>query len=162
MLWIEAIATLSREDRSFVIVTILAVEGSAPRDAEAKMIVDHDKIYDTIGGGNLEYQAIDRARQLLSAGQHAIVRESFTLGSDLTQCCGGKVELLFECIPATNFNIILFGAGHVGRALISILAELPCRVTCIDPRESFITTLRDQEPGSNIDMVKKSIEALKN
>jgi xanthine dehydrogenase accessory factor len=152
--WIEAIAALSSEDKGFVIVTILSVEGSAPRDAEAKMVVDDDKIYDTIGGGNLEYQAIDRARKMLRAGRHAIVRESFTLGSDLTQCCGGKVELLFECLPATNFNIVLFGAGHVGRALITILSELPCRVTCIDPRESFITALRDQVSGSNIDLVK--------
>jgi xanthine dehydrogenase accessory factor len=154
MRWIEAIADLSREDRSFVIVTILSVEGSAPRDAEAKMVVDDEKIYDTIGGGNLEYQATEKARKLLSAGQHAIVRESFTLGADLTQCCGGKVELLFECIPATNFNIVLFGAGHVGCALISILSELPCRVRCIDPRESFVTAIRDQVPGSNIDLVK--------
>jgi len=154
MRWIEAIASLSGEDRSFVIVTILTVEGSAPRDVEAKMVVDRNKIYDTIGGGNLEYQAIDKARTLLSGGQHVIVRESFTLGNDLTQCCGGKVELLFECFPATNFNVVLFGAGHVGQALIKILSELPCRVKWIDPRETFVTALSEKEIGSNIDLIK--------
>jgi len=154
MRWIEAIATLSGEDRSFVIVTILSVEGSAPRDVEAKMIVDESNIHDTIGGGNLEYHAIEKARNLLSRGQHAIIRESFTLGSDLTQCCGGKVELLFECLPATNFNVVLFGAGHVGQALIKILSELPCRVKWIDPRESFVTDLQKQKLASNIELIK--------
>ncbi len=158
MNWIEAIARLSREDKSFVIVTILAVQGSAPRDAESKMVVDESNIYDTIGGGNLEYQAISKARGMLSNGlsngEPTIIRESFTLGKDLTQCCGGKVELLFEYIPAKDFNVVVFGAGHVGKALVTILSELPCKVKWIDSRDEFIQAQKNTALGSNIELVK--------
>lgn len=154
MNWIEAIARLSREDKSFVIVTILAVQGSAPRDAESKMVVDESNIYDTIGGGNLEYQAISKARDMLSNGEPTIIRKSFTLGKDLIQCCGGKVELLFECIPAKDFNVVVFGAGHVGKALVTILSELPCKVKWIDPRDEFIQAQKSTALGSNIELMK--------
>lgn len=166
MNWIDAIAHLSRHDKSFVIVTILSVQGSAPRDAESKMVVDDSHIYDTIGGGNLEYQATAKARDMLSNGSSnvpsndtpTIVRESFTLGKDLTQCCGGKVELLFEYIAARDFNVVLFGAGHVGKALVTILSELPCKVKWLDSRmdagNAFIEAQTSSALGSNIDIIK--------
>ncbi|WP_424948249.1 xanthine dehydrogenase accessory protein XdhC [Candidatus Spongiihabitans sp.] len=157
MTWIEAIARLSRQDKSCVIVTVLAVRGSAPRDAMSKMVVDENAIYDTIGGGNLEYQAIAKARDMLSSSSNnepTIVRESFTLGKDLTQCCGGKVELLFEHIAAQDFNVVVFGAGHVGKALVTILSELPCKVRWIDARDEFIQVHKNAALGSNIDIMK--------
>lgn len=154
MNWIEAIARLSREDKSFVIVTILAVQGSAPRAAESKMVVDENAIYDTIGGGNLEYQATAKARSMLSNGEPTIIQESFALGKDLVQCCGGKVELLFEYIPTKDFNVVVFGAGHVGKALVTILSELPCKVKWIDPRDEFVEAQTNRAFGSNIDIIK--------
>ena len=134
MNWINAIHQLSGENQSYAIVTILKMEGSAPRDQQAKMVVTPTTTFDTIGGGNLEYQAIKKSRSLLKKNEGYIGCETFSLGRDLTQCCGGKVELLFEVFPACDFQILLFGAGHVGQALIKILAELPCRVKWIDSR----------------------------
>ncbi len=157
MNWIEAIARLSEQDKSFVIVTILAVQGSAPRDATSKMIVDENHIYDSIGGGNLEYQAIAKARTMLSSSlahsQPTIIRESFRLGKDLVQCCGGHVELLFEYIAAKDFNVVLFGAGHVGQALATILSALPCKVKWIDSRAEFVRE-QSERFAANIDLVK--------
>ena len=137
MNWIDATARLSRENAGFVLVTVIETQGSAPRDAEAKMVVEAAQTHDSIGGGNLEYEAIGMARALLDKGESAVQSRVFSLGKDLTQCCGGKVTLLFECFPACQFNIVLFGAGHVGKALATILSELPCRVRWVDSRNDI-------------------------
>ena len=137
MKWLDAIARLSRENTGFVLVTVVETEGSAPRDAESKMVVEADQTHDSIGGGNLEFEAIDAARELLNADKSAIQSRVFSLGKDLTQCCGGKVTLLFECFPPCRFNIVLFGAGHVGKALAVILSELPCRLRWVDSRDDI-------------------------
>ncbi|NKB62767.1 MAG: xanthine dehydrogenase accessory protein XdhC [Gammaproteobacteria bacterium] len=154
MNWITALARLSQSNSPFTIVTILNVEGSSPRDAQTKMIVDANTIYDSIGGGNLEYQAIKKARELLSLNRSALHRETFSLGKDLTQCCGGKVELLFEAFPACDFNVVVFGAGHVGTALVTILAGLPCRVYWVDSRPSeFPDSNEFWEVNTNVEKI---------
>ncbi|PKO57247.1 MAG: xanthine dehydrogenase accessory protein XdhC, partial [Betaproteobacteria bacterium HGW-Betaproteobacteria-19] len=43
---------------------------------------------------------------------------------------------LVELFRPPELHLALFGAGHVGRALVEALARLPIRVTWIDPRES--------------------------
>ncbi len=61
--------------------------------------------------------------------------ERFSLGASLGQCCGGATVLLFEPMGQPQAHIAVFGAGHVGRALVPLLASLPCRVRWIDSRE---------------------------
>lgn len=141
MNWLDAISGLSEANQGFVLVTVLGSRGSSPREAGAKMVVTHDRTCDTVGGGNLEFQAIAQARKMLETGQSALVRKEFVLGKDLGQCCGGAVELLFECIPSSTFNVILFGAGHVGCSLVRILSELPCRLTWTDSRTNLVNQL---------------------
>ena len=160
MNWIDAIAQLSRDNTGFVLVTVLQTEGSAPRDAESKMVVERARIHDSIGGGNLEFEAICIARSLLDEGKPAIQSRDFSLGKELTQCCGGRVTLLFECFPACGFNIVLFGAGHVGKALVAILSELPCRVRWVDSRADILPP----SPPRNIDTVamKNPFEVVEN
>jgi xanthine dehydrogenase accessory factor len=150
MNWSQAVADLSAEDKAFVIVTIIDIEGSSPRNIGTKMIVCPDQIYDTVGGGNLEFEAIAKSRKLLANGTACIKTEIFTLGKDLTQCCGGKVTLLFECIASHNFNITVFGAGHVGKALSKILREIPCKLTYFDSRPEVIDEIQKTESGHNI------------
>jgi xanthine dehydrogenase accessory factor len=81
------------------LVTILAVEGSAPRDAGTKMLVWAGGQAGTIGGGNLEHQVADQARRMLAASQ-AFAVQDYPLGPLLAQCCGGRVRLLIERIEA--------------------------------------------------------------
>ena len=148
MNWLNAIAKLQRDNIGFVLVTVLQTKGSAPRDCAAKMAVTDSQIYDSIGGGNLEYQAINTARDLLTKADTTPRVETFSLGKDLTQCCGGEVVLLFECFPACAFNLVLFGAGHVGKALINILSSLPCRVRWLDSRVDIFPRKRRRQCGN--------------
>ena len=60
--------------------------------------------------------------------------EHFPLGEKLGQCCGGATSLLFECFVPQRFPLLLFGAGHVGRALVPLLSTLPLQTRWIDSR----------------------------
>ncbi len=133
--WIEAAHQLNRRGEAYVLVTLVGVTGSTPRSSGTKMVVSPEGNYDTIGGGHLEHKCIGHAHQMLKdkqLGQHI---EHFQLAAKLGQCCGGSASVLFEYFAESTVNVMLFGAGHVGQALIGILAELPCKVTWVDSRE---------------------------
>jgi len=134
--WLSALAELQAEDEPCVLVTIIEERGSTPRNAGSKMVVSAGKIYDTIGGGHLEYKAMDIAREMLASGSQGTRLERFSLGASLGQCCGGVNVLLFEPMGRPQAQVAVFGAGHVGRALVPLLASLPCRVRWIDSRQS--------------------------
>jgi xanthine dehydrogenase accessory factor len=102
MLWLtQALDILSRGERC-VLVTVAQVRGSAPREPGAKMLVWESGMAGSVGGGRLELNAIAFAHRMLAAGDGgAPVIESFSLGPDLNQCCGGQVSLLFESLDAS-------------------------------------------------------------
>jgi xanthine dehydrogenase accessory factor len=132
--WLDALAAAERDNQPAVLVTVLSARGSTPRDAGAKMLVSADGIAGTIGGGALEYQCEAAARALLTGGANGPSTRDFPLGPALGQCCGGHVTVLFEVLRPPELHVALFGAGHVGKALVKLLADLPCRVSWIDPR----------------------------
>jgi xanthine dehydrogenase accessory factor len=174
------------------VVSVVKVEGSAPREAGARIVITPLGFHGTIGGGTLEWQAIAKAQALLGKPtQHKLSDHS--LGPDLGQCCGGRVQLVTEVfarsdlaaarefatreetgvftvrgrIVAPDFSeqfgdsnrkLYLFGAGHVGRAMILALAPLPFEVIWIDPREgafpaavpSNVMTIKSENPAAEI------------
>ena len=214
--WIARLRMLRDAGTPAVLVTVAATRGSVPREPGTKMIVTQDGTFDTIGGGHLEYKAIEIARGMLAGGEGASLQR-FVLGASLGQCCGGIVELLFErigtaagwvetaatlydrntpCVLITSVDargstqkqvvtaeesyeassseeavararallgseegavlapdgneggrlfldllrpprmqVVLFGAGHVGQALVRMLTGLPCRITWVDSRD---------------------------
>lgn len=132
--WVESIYRLREQNQTYALVTVISVQGSAPRESGCKFVVTPTDIFDTIGGGHLEYKCIEMARQLMQDKRALQHIEHFPLAARLGQCCGGRVSVLFEVFPAAAMNLVLFGAGHVSRALTSILKELPCRVTWVDSR----------------------------
>lgn len=138
--WIEALAELSAAGRPGVLVTVLRAEGSTPREAGAKMVVSSAGFAGTIGGGHLELTALEEARGLLEAAERGEVAgpavRDFALGPSLGQCCGGRATVLFEVVCAARWSVAVFGAGHVGKALVKLLGDLPCAVTWIDAREA--------------------------
>ena len=137
--WNSAAYQLSKQGQAYVLVTLVGVSGSTPRNSGTKMVICKNELYDTIGGGHLEYKAVKHAQKMLAValveGKGSQHLEHFQLGANLGQCCGGNASVLFECFTAVGANIMLFGAGHVGRALIPILAQLPCQVNWVDSRE---------------------------
>ncbi len=133
-----------------VLVEVVGTLGSAPRDAGARMLVSATTAAGTVGGGHLELKAIEQARRMLTeASAPQAIR--YPLGPALGQCCGGVVTLNFsrltpEALAAwpgepARFHLQLYGAGHVGRAIARLLAELPVTVDWIDERD-------DGFPGS--------------
>lgn len=136
MNWISALADLQQRAEASVLVTIIEERGSTPRNAGSKMVVSADKAYDTIGGGHLEFKAMQIAREMLLGREREPRLERFSLGASLGQCCGGATVLLFEPMGQPQAHIAVFGAGHVGRALVPLLSSLPCKVRWIDSRET--------------------------
>jgi xanthine dehydrogenase accessory factor len=129
-----------------VVVEVARTQGSVPRESGTRMLVTAEEVHGTIGGGHLEWQAIAQARQLLSADPAlASQRRHVALGPSLGQCCGGALDLAFEPLNANHldrwpprqarFCLQLYGAGHVGRALVRLLADIDCQVQWIDERE---------------------------
>ena len=131
--------------RAAVVVAVTSSRGSVPREAGTRMLVAADAVLGTIGGGHLELKAIADARALLQSGG-APTEQRIALGPTLGQCCGGVLTLAFTLLqqeapgtwaaPAPRFTLQLYGAGHVGRAIVRLLAGIPCRMQWIDERES--------------------------
>lgn len=134
--WLEAVSALRTQREPGALVTVAAVRGHAPRNAGAKMVVAATASWGSIGGGNLEAVAIERARDLLGAA----APELFTVPlSDKAryqhgvQCCGGEVTVLLEPLPVVP-AVAIFGVGHVGLELARILARHDLELHLIDTR----------------------------
>jgi xanthine dehydrogenase accessory factor len=208
--------SIAADHASAVLVTVAIVEGSVPREPGAKMLVDAERQWGTVGGGHLELRGAQAARAMLASGETRRL-ERFPLGPSLGQCCGGVVHLAFELVDrdhlaalaarrdrdswrlvsldaapdgaaalalldaegrtvhgsaavpafdrtlgtqvlrdqagrrwladlvaAPRAHLMLFGAGHVGAAIVRAFADLPCRVTWVDERDDlFPATLPD-------------------
>ena len=192
MLFAELLSLLNRATPC-VWVAVARVQGSAPREEDAGMVVTPERASGTIGGGHLELKAIELAREWLRLGKTSAMQRHYPLGPALGQCCGGAVDLLFrpvtvaarawvealaaaereggEIVLATqldqnalndapdcpshtvldggalsnavvthhHFNpwqLWIFGAGHVGKALAQVFGTLPCVVTWVDSRDA--------------------------
>jgi xanthine dehydrogenase accessory factor len=151
--------------RPGVVVAVMAHRGSVPRETGTRMLVAADEVAGTIGGGHLELMAIADARALLARGGtgagvgvgvgvggsgsgsgSAATEQTIALGPTLGQCCGGVLMLRWSMLadedpaawplPPPRFTLQLYGAGHVGRAIVRVLEGIDCRVQWIDERES--------------------------
>jgi xanthine dehydrogenase accessory factor len=137
-----------RQGRRAVVIGVDQAQGSAPREAGARLLVaDDGTLAGTIGGGHLELQAIAAAREALKRDEPLSIRiERFALGPSLGQCCGGAVVLRQAPLdaaalaawpaPAVRFVLQLHGAGHVGAALVKALADIDCRIHWVDGRDA--------------------------
>ena len=171
--WYDGLAQYQQQGVAHVLATVVAVNGSAPRALQAKMVITKDNYCDTLGGGGLENDVMITARQLLNGEIEATLSKSlssktekeavrrdavftkhYPLGAKLAQCCGGSVTVMFECFNVTPpLSILVFGAGHVAAALMTILSELPCQVDWVDSRaERFAPYLLNP---SEVDLISQ-------
>ena len=138
------------------LVEVGEARGSTPREAGAWMLVSPGATFGTIGGGQLEFMAIDRARAMIAAGAPRADRLDVPLGPQIGQCCGGRVTVelalvddgLRRTLPrrvageeASRPSVLVFGGGHVGHALADALSLLPLAVTLVETRADQIGDL---------------------
>ena len=148
MRWFEHLAHLTEQKTPLVLVTIVSVRGHAPREAGAKMLVTAEAVYGTIGGGNLEATAIEKARSILASKERspqtlsARLTEQASDGSFGVQCCGGEVEVLLEPVYSSKPSVAIFGVGHVGLALAQVLSIFPIELWLVDSRETMLSSTR--------------------
>ncbi|PRH88467.1 xanthine dehydrogenase accessory protein XdhC [Labrys okinawensis] len=166
----KLLATIEADGRQAILVEITAALGSTPRGVDALMLVTSDAVAGTIGGGHLEFHAIDVARSMIAEGKEGWLSEGrdgagpvsqsmdLPLGPTMGQCCGGHVTLRFEPVTARlaawlgdreakllddRPPVLVFGLGHTGRALASMLSLLPFAVTLVDDRAEMLAGLPD-------------------
>ncbi|GAB2561101.1 xanthine dehydrogenase accessory protein XdhC [Nocardia heshunensis] len=152
MTWVAAVERLRARREPGVLVTVATVRGHAPRKPGAKLVVGQTESWGSIGGGNIEAVAIDRARELIAASDPETEIMDFALNDKVTnrhgvQCCGGAVSILLEPLPVVP-AVALFGVGHVGYELARILARQDLDLHLIDTRpeqlaEERLTVLED-------------------
>lgn len=158
-----------------ILVTVARAAGSTPREAGATMAISHSATAGTIGGGQLEFHCIDIAREMLSAGEEDRALD-IPLGPQMGQCCGGRVTVSLKRATAADLAmlaarekadaaarpaVLIFGAGHTGRALAQALAAMPFATTLIDDRDGVmdgfppaITCIRMADPAAAVDTAK--------
>lgn len=138
-----------------ILVTLTHAAGSTPRESGAAMAVSHGATAGTIGGGQLEFHCIDIAREMLASGERERSLD-IPLGPQMGQCCGGRVSVSLKRAGAADLamlaasekaetamrpTVLIFGAGHTGRALAQALAPLPFATMLIDDRDGVMDGL---------------------
>lgn len=151
--WFDALHQCQQQGKSYVLVTLLATAGSTPRNGGSKMLVCDDSAFDSIGGGHLEFEVIKQARSLLSENAITQKVEHYPLSSKLGQCCGGATNVLFEVFTEHTQHIAIYGAGHVSKALVPILAQLPLQISWIDNRQEMLDEIALQPQPNNVKLV---------
>ncbi len=150
-------------------ITVSKTAGSVPREAGTQMLVWADRTEGTIGGGTLEWDAMTEARRMLTEGRDRFSR-TIPLGPALGQCCGGSVTLTWEKAESlTEPNkrpLWIYGAGHVGRAIVHATAPLPdFDITWVDTDasrfpETETTTLVAKDPVTAVKHAPDNAEHL--
>ena len=144
MHWLAAVERLRATREPGVLVTLVSVRGHAPREAGAKMVVSALSAWGSIGGGNLEQTAIERARRMLVEGSVGPEELPLTLSDKARtehgrQCCGGEVGILLEPLAVVPC-VAVFGAGHVGSELARILSRHDMDLHLVDSRGERVDT----------------------
>lgn len=145
---LDRLAEYRRDGTPFVIATVIGTRGSTPRKVGAKMLVGGDgTLHGTVGGGMVEHKVVERARALLR--EPSVERFEWELASEEAggMVCGGRMEFLLEPFQVRP-EAIVFGAGHVGEALLPVLARLGFAVTVIDDRPELLVP--ERLPGARL------------
>ena len=107
----QNICTLLDRKQSFVLATVVARRGAAPRTAGSKMVIaGKGRGIGTIGGGMLEAEVMARAAELIERKQsewmHFDMSGDVVAASDMI--CGGSVDVLLAFVRPGAANRDLF------------------------------------------------------
>lgn len=126
-------------------IEVSETKGSTPREVGAFMIVGLQTQSGTIGGGRLEYDAIAHARSCLENGK-TNSRQTIHLGPKIGQCCGGQVVLSYRLSQDAPLSrnlpqVLIFGGGHLGKALAQSFSSLPLMVHLVETRSDYLQNI---------------------
>jgi xanthine dehydrogenase accessory factor len=117
--WVAELAAVVAVDGAIVRIVVAESDGSVPREAGAWMLVGRERTIGTIGGGTLEFEAIARARQLLTEPDPwTRALWTFPLGPALGQCCGGRVTLLAEVFGSAELGALEHSPSETGGLVV--------------------------------------------
>lgn len=159
--WYDAVQACEKSGEAYVIATVLGAAGSIPRDQGSKMVITANSQCDTLGGGHLEFKVTEKARELIANNKAGNNVEHFPLGASLGQCCGGSVTVLFETFIQQGMHLTVFGAGHVAKALIKILGDLPGQVNWVDNREDMFPVESDMPANVTTHLMEYPADIIK-
>ncbi len=142
--WPQALLQALQREPAMIRIVVTKVLGSAPREAGVCMLVGRDEFHGTIGGGQLEWQALALARTLRTGAAPAARMQRIVLGTELAQCCGGVVEVWTERYTRADVAL-LRAASDAARRGAALL------ISSITPHgvQRRIVSERDSDPGTD-------------
>jgi xanthine dehydrogenase accessory factor len=128
----EEMVRLGRSGEPFVLATVIDHSGSSPRKSGAKMLMRADgSILGSVGGGGVEEETIRVAKTALDEGTSRTI--PFVLTEEHGFACGGAMTVYVE--PHNKApRLVMFGAGHVGKAVAALARGCGFRVAVVDER----------------------------
>ncbi len=138
---------------------LISTEGSVPRNSGTFMLITSKYLFGSIGGGQLEYTIIEKAKKILKENiseKNQIL--NIPLGPSIGQCCGGYVQVEItkykngnqslkneKILISKSDNIYIFGAGHIGQELSKRSIDLEFNVHLIDSRNNYLKMLKEKK-----------------
>lgn len=145
MVW-AALARWRAARRRFALLTVVETRGSAPRKAGTHLLLaDDGESVGTLGGGAIEFEALGQARAVLASGRALLFHRH--LGQDLGMSCGGEMSVFIEAVEPKP-RLFVFGAGTIGRPLVSLAQGCGFDLTVVDGREEWARP--DRFPGAAV------------
>ena len=145
--------------KEIVKAKLISTEGSVPRNSGTFMLITSKYLFGSIGGGQLEYTIIEKAKKILKENiseKNQIL--NIPLGPSIGQCCGGYVQVEItkymngnqslkneKILISKSDNIYIFGAGHIGQELSKRSIDLEFNVHLIDSRNNYLKMLKEKK-----------------
>jgi xanthine dehydrogenase accessory factor len=116
----EALLALPAMLEHFAFATLVAVEGSAPRDVGAQMVITADDYWGFLSGGCIEDDVARHGREAIAEGRPRTLR--YGEGSpwiDIRLACGSGITVLVEPVASTEPAVAaLLGGWHARRPVV--------------------------------------------
>lgn len=141
-------AELEAEGASFAMAIVVRAQGSVPRHEGSKMLIfPNGSTEGTIGGGEMESLVIREAQESIKDGRSRFLHYNFR-DPDRGDpgVCGGEVDVYIEPLQPKP-TLLIFGMGHVGKAVAHLGSWIGYRVIVADDREEFATL--ESVPGAD-------------
>lgn len=156
----ESLVSFQQRGIPVMMVTVIEKSGEGPVEVGKKMIVGENlEAYGTVGGGALEFHAREKCKDLIKSRTNLVEKYLLAEGkiypeaTTLPMACGGLATLFYEYVGAKEY-VYVFGAGHVGQAVINVLKTMPFHVTVIDDRKDVLSALKNADQKFDIPFVQ--------